>query len=305
VLIQEGTLREGDAFVSKTEFGKTRALINDQGQRVKEAGPSMPVEVIGFSRVPQVSAEFICVEDEKKARSIGEYWIRKERERELSKSSKITLEQLYQKIKEGVKELNVIIKGDVQGSIEALNEALNKLSTPDIKVRIIHSSTGTITETDVMLASASNAIVIGFNVRPDSRVVDIAEQEGIEIKLYDIIYDVIGDMKAAMEGLLEPIYKETDIGRAEVRELFKVPKVGTIAGSYVTEGKITRNANLRLVRDGVLIYNSKANSLRRFKDDVKEVSAGFECGIGIEGFNDIRMGDIIEAYVNEKVERKL
>ena len=305
VLIQEGTLREGDAFVSKTEFGKTRALINDQGQRVKEAGPSMPVEVIGFSRVPQVSAEFICVEDEKKARSIGEYWIRKERERELSKSSKITLEQLYQKIKEGVKELNVIIKGDVQGSIEALNEALNKLSTPDIKVRIIHSSTGTITETDVMLASASNAIVIGFNVRPDSRVVDIAEQEGIEIKLYDIIYDVIGDMKAAMEGLLEPIYKETDIGRAEVRELFKVPKVGTIAGSYVTEGKITRNAHLRLVRDGVLIYNSKANSLRRFKDDVKEVSAGFECGIGIEGFNDIRMGDIIEAYVNEKVERKL
>ena len=305
VLIQEGTLREGDAFVSKTEFGKTRALINDQGQRVKEAGPSMPVEVIGFSRVPQVSAEFIGVEDEKKARSIGEYWIRKERERELSKSSKITLEQLYQKIKEGVKELNVIIKGDVQGSIEALNEALNKLSTPDIKVRIIHSSTGTITETDVMLASASNAIVIGFNVRPDSRVVDIAEQEGIEIKLYDIIYDVIGDMKAAMEGLLEPIYKETDIGRAEVRELFKVPKVGTIAGSYVTEGKITRNANLRLVRDGVLIYNSKANSLRRFKDDVKEVSAGFECGIGIEGFNDIRMGDIIEAYVNEKVERKL
>ena len=305
VLIQEGTLREGDAFVSKTEFGKTRALINDQGQRVKEAGPSMPVEVIGFSRVPQVSAEFICVEDEKKARSIGEYWIRKERERELSKSSKITLEQLYQKIKEGVKELNVIIKGDVQGSIEALNEALNKLSTPDIKVKIIHSSTGAITETDVMLASASNAIVIGFNVRPDSRVVDIAEQEGIEIKLYDIIYDVIGDMKAAMEGLLEPIYKETDIGRAEVRELFKVPKVGTIAGSYVTEGKITRNANLRLVRDGVLIYNSKANSLRRFKDDVKEVSAGFECGIGIEGFNDIRMGDIIEAYVNEKVERKL
>jgi translation initiation factor IF-2 len=305
VLIQEGTLKEGEAFVSKTEFGKARALINDQGQRVKEAGPSMPVEVIGFSRVPQVSAEFIGMEDEKKARSIGEYWIRKERERELSKSSKITLEQLYQKIKEGVKELNVIIKGDVQGSIEALNEALNKLSTPDIKVKIIHSSTGTITETDVMLASASNAIIIGFNVRPDGRVVDIAEQEGVEIKLYDIIYDIIGDMKAAMEGLLEPVYKETDIGRAEVRELFKVPKVGTIAGSYVTEGKITRSANLRLVRDGVLIYKNKVLSLRRFKEDVKEVAAGFECGIGIDGFNDIRMGDIIEAYVNERVERKL
>ncbi|HVO68062.1 MAG TPA: translation initiation factor IF-2 [Syntrophales bacterium] len=305
VLIQEGTLKEGDAFVSKTEFGKVRALINDQGKRVKEAGPSMPVEVIGFSKVPQVSIEFIGVEDEKKARSIGEYWIRKERERELSKSSKITLEQLYQKIKEGVKELNVIIKGDVQGSIEALTEALNKLSTQDIKVKIIHSSTGTITETDVMLASASNAIIIGFNVRPDSRVVDIAEEEGVEIKLYDIIYNVIADMKAAMEGLLEPVYKETDIGRAEVRELFKVPKVGTIAGSYVTDGKITRNANLRLVRDGVLIYNSKVLSLRRFKDDVKEVGVGLECGIGIEGFNDIRVGDIIEAYVSEKVERKL
>lgn len=305
VLIQEGTLKEGDAFVSKTEFGKVRALINDQGKRVKEAGPSMPVEVIGFSKVPQVSMEFIGVEDEKKARSIGEYWIRKERERELSKSSKITLEQLYQKIKEGVKELNVIIKSDIQGSIEALTEAFNKLSTPDIKVKIIHSSTGAITETDVMLASASNAIIIGFNVRPDSRVVDIAEQEGVEIKLYDIIYNVTADMKAAMEGLLEPVYKETDIGRVEVRELFKVPKVGTIAGSYVTDGKITRSANVRLVRDGVLIYSSKVLSLRRFKDDVKEVSAGFECGIGIEGFNDIKIGDIIEAYVKEEVERKL
>lgn len=305
VLIQEGTLKEGDAFVSKTEYGKVRALINDQGDRVREAGPSMPVEVIGFSKVPQVSAEFVCVADEKKARSIGEYWIRKEREKELSKSSKITLEQLYEKIKEGVKELNVIIKGDVQGSIEALTEALTKLSTTDIKLKIIHSSPGTITETDVMLASASNAIIIGFNVRPDSRVLDIAEQEGIEIELYDVIYDVITDMKAAMEGLLEPVYKEIDVGRAEVRELFKVPKVGTIAGSYVTNGKITRNANLRLVRDGVLIYNSKVLSLRRFKDDVKEVTTGAECGIGIEGFNDIRVGDIIEAYINEKVERKL
>ncbi len=305
VLIQEGTLREGDAFVSKTEFGKVRALINDQGQRVKEAGPSMPVEVIGFSRVPQVSAEFISVGDEKKARSIGEYWIRKERERELSKSSKITLEQLYEKIKEGVKELNVIIKGDVQGSIEALTEALIKLGTADIKLKIIHSSTGAITETDVMLASASNAIIIGFNVRPDARVADIAEQEGVEIKLYDVIYDVIADMKAAMEGLLEPVYRAIDIGRADVREIFKVPKVGTIAGSYVTDGKITRNANLRLVRDGVVIYNSKVLSLRRFKDDVKEVATGFECGIGIEGFNDIKVGDVIEAYINERVERKL
>ncbi|HUH65716.1 MAG TPA: translation initiation factor IF-2 [Syntrophales bacterium] len=305
VLIEEGTLRDGDAFVSKTEFGKVRALINDQGQRVETVGPSMPVEVIGFSRVPQVGAEFICVEDEKKARSIGEYWIRKERERELSKSSKITLEQLYQKIKEGVKELNVIIKGDVQGSIEALTDALNKLSTQDIKLKIIHSSTGAITETDVMLASASNAVIIGFNVRPDARVIEIAEQEGVEIKLYEIIYDVIADMKAAMEGLLEPLYKETVIGRAEVRELFKVPKIGTIAGSYVTDGKITRNANLKLVREGVQVYDGKLLSLRRFKDDVREVTEGLECGIGIEGFNDIRVGDVIEAYVNEEIERKL
>jgi translation initiation factor IF-2 len=305
VLIQEGTLKEGDAFVSKTEFGKVRAMIDDQGRRVKEAKPSMPVEVIGFSRVPQVSTEFVTVDDEKKARSIGEYWIRKERERELSISTKITLEQLYQKIKEGVKELNVIVKGDVQGSIEALTEALNKLSTTDIKLKIIHSSTGAITETDVMLASASNAVVIGFNVRPDGKVADIAEQEGVEIKLYDVIYDVIGDMRAAIEGLLDPVYREVVQGRAEVRELFKVPKVGTIAGSYVTDGKITRNSNLKLVRDGVLVYDGKFLSLRRFKDDVKEVASGYECGIGIEGFNDIRVGDTIESYIQERVERKL
>jgi translation initiation factor IF-2 len=305
VLIQEGTLREGDAFVSKSEFGRVRALINDQGKRVKEAGPAMPVEVIGFSGVPQVSAEFTCVDDEKKARSIGEYWMRKERERELSASSKITLEQLYQKIKEGIKELNVIIKGDVQGSIEALSESLNKLSTTDIKVKIIHSSTGTVTETDVMLASASNAVIIGFNVRPDARVIEIAEKEGVDIKLYDIIYNVIADVKAAMEGLLEPVYKEVTQGRAEVRQLFKVPKIGTIAGSYVLDGKITRQSSLKLVRDGVVIYTGKISSLRRLKDDVREVLSGFECGIGIENFNDLREGDIIEAYTSEKVEQKL
>ena len=305
VLIQEGTLREGDAFVSKTESGRVRAMINDQGRRISEAGPSMPVEVIGFSRVPQVSAEFVGVEDEKKARNIADYWIRKERERELSVSSKITLEQLYQKMKEGVKELNVIIKADVQGSIEALIDALNKLSTDDIKLKIIHSSTGTITETDVMLASASNAIIIGFNVRPDARVVEVAEQEGVDIKLYDIIYNVIADVKAAMEGLLEPIYKEVVQGRAEVREIFKVPKVGTIAGSYVTDGKVTRTAALRLLRDGVVVYDGRIASLRRFKDDAREVAAGFECGIGIEGFNDIHVGDVIEAYVKEQIERKL
>ena len=305
VLIQEGTLREGDAFVSRTEFGRVRAMINDQGMRIREAGPSMPVEVIGFSRVPQASSEFICVEDEKKARSIGEYWIRKERERELSVSSKITLEQLYQRMKEGVKELNVILKGDVQGSIEALIDALNKLSTDDIKLRIIHSHTGTITETDVMLASASDAVIIGFNVRPDARVVEVAEQERVDIKLYDIIYNVIADVRAAMEGLLDPIFKEVVQGRAEIREIFRVPKIGAIAGSYVTDGKITRSAGLRLIRDGVVVYEGRIASLRRFKDDAKEVAAGFECGIGIEGFNDIQVADVIEVYVKEQIERKL
>jgi translation initiation factor IF-2 len=305
VLIQQGTLKEGDAFVCKTESGRVRAMINDQGRRIYQAGPAMPVEVIGFSKVPPVSAEFVCVEDEKKARNIAEYWIRKERERELSATSKITLEQLYEKIKEGTKDLNIIVKGDVQGSIEALTEALNKLSTPDIKLKIIHSSTGTITETDVMLASASNAIIIGFNVRPDSRVAEIAEQEGVDIKLYDIIYNVIADVRAAMEGLLEPVFKEVVQGRAEVRDLFKISKVGTIAGCSVLDGKIARNAGLRVVRDGVVAYDGKIASLKRVKDDVREVAAGMECGIGIENFNDLHVGDILEAYIEEKVERKL
>ncbi|PKN04850.1 MAG: translation initiation factor IF-2 [Deltaproteobacteria bacterium HGW-Deltaproteobacteria-9] len=305
VLIQQGTLHEGDSFVSKTEFGRVRAMNNDQGRRVKEAGPAMPVEVIGFSSVPQTGAEFVCVEDEKKARNISDYWIRKTREKELSASSKITLEQLYQKIKEGVKDLNVIIKADVQGSIEAISDALNKLSTEDVQLKAIHSSTGAISETDVMLASASNAIIIGFNVRPDARVSELAEQEGVEIKLYDIIYNVIADVRAAMEGLLEPEYKEVVQGRAEVRELFKVPKVGIIAGCHVTDGKITRAAGIKLVRDSVVVFDGKVLALKRFKDDAKEVLAGFECGISIEGYNDIHVGDVIESYIIETLDRKL
>ncbi|MEN6489808.1 MAG: translation initiation factor IF-2, partial [Smithella sp.] len=287
------------------ESGRVRAMNNDQGKRVKEARPSTPVEVIGFSSVPQTGAEFFVVEDEKKARNIADFWLRKTREKELSASSKITLEQLYEKIKEGVKDFNVIIKGDVQGSIEAISDALHKLSTEDVRIKLIHSSAGAISETDVMLASASNAIIIGFNVRPDARVVEIAHQEGVEIKLYDIIYNVIADVRAAMEGLLEPEYKEVVLGRAEVRETFKVPKVGTIAGCYVTDGKITRTAGLKLVRDSVVVFDGKIMSLKRFKDDAKEVQTGFECGIGIEGFNDIHVGDIIEAYTTEKLERKL
>lgn len=303
VLIQEGTLREGDAFVSKTEFGRVRALNNDQGKRVKEAGPSMPVEVIGFSGVPQVGSEFVAMDDEKKARAISETRIRREREKDLVSSSKITLEQLYEKIREGVKDFNVIIKGDVQGSVEALSESLRKLSDAEVKLKIIHASTGAVTETDVMLASASNAIIIGFNVRPDGRVAELAEQEGIEIKLYDIIYNAIADVKAAMEGSLDPIYKEVVHGRAEVRNTFKVPKIGTVAGCYINEGKIARSHRVRLIRDGVVVYSGKIHSLKRFKDDVKEVLIGFECGISIEGFNDIKVGDAIEGYLEEQVER--
>ena len=305
VLIQEGTLREGDAFSAKTEYGRVRAMINDQGQRVKEAGPAMPVEVIGFSSVPQAGSEFIGVEDEKKAKSISEYWVRKEREKELAASSKVTLEQLYQRIKEGAKDLNVILKADVQGSLEALSEALNKLSTDEIKLKMIHSSTGAITETDVMLASASDAIILGFKVRPDARVVEIAEKEGVEIKLYDVIYNAINDVRAAMEGLLEPEFKEVVQGRAEVRETFRIIKVGTVAGCHVMDGKIPRSANVKLVRDGVVLYDGKIASLKRFKDDAKEVSAGMDCGLGIEGYNDIRVGDVIEAYITEQIERKL
>ncbi|HTZ40136.1 MAG TPA: translation initiation factor IF-2 [Syntrophales bacterium] len=305
VLIQEGTLHEGDAFSAKTEYGRVRAMINDKGQRVKEAGPSTPVEVIGFSSVPQAGSEFIGVEDEKKAKNISEYWVRKEREKELAASSKITLEQLYQRIKEGAKELNVILKADVQGSLEALSEALGKLSTDEIKLKLIHSSTGAITETDIMLASASDAIVLGFKVRPDARVVEIAEKEGVEIKLYDIIYNAINDVRDAMEGLLEPEFKEVVQGRAEVREIFRIAKVGTVAGCNVTDGKIPRSANVKLVRDGVVVFDGKIASLKRFKDDAKEVSAGMDCGLGIEGYNDIRVGDVIEAYVMEQIERKL
>jgi translation initiation factor IF-2 len=274
VIVQEGTLREGDAIVSRTEYGRVRAMSDDTGRRVEEAGPSMPVEVVGFSSVPQVGMDFVCVEDEKRARTIGEYWVRKEREKELSQTSKITLEQLYERIQEGAKELNVIIKADVQGSVEALSDALLKLSTDDVKLKVVHSSAGTITETDVMLASASDAIIIGFKVRPGARVAEIIEKEGVSVKLYDVIYDAISDVRNAMEGLLEPVFEEAVQGRAEVLQVFKVSKVGTIAGSRVTDGKITRNARLRLLRDGVVVHDGSFLSLKRFKDDAKEVVSG-------------------------------
>jgi len=305
ILVRDGTLREGDVFVCRSEYGRVRAMINDKGRRIKEAGPSIPVEVIGFSRVPQVSAEFVVVNDDKKAKAIADHWMRKEREKELASVSKITLEQLYARMKEGTKELNIILKADVQGSIEAITEALNRLSTSDIQIKIIHSSTGNITETDVMLASSADAIVIGFNIKLDPRVMELAADEGVEVKLYHIIYDLVSDVKAAMEGLLEPEYKDVLQGKAEVRQLFRVPRVGTVAGCFVTEGRITRSSSVRVVREGTQIHEGKIASLKRVKDDVREVAAGFECGISLEDFNDLKEGDMIESFITETVERKL
>lgn len=307
VLVQSGTLKGGDVFVSGTQFGRVRALVNDKGERVEAAGPSVPVEVIGFSGVPGAGERFIVLEEERKARQIAEFRQAKQRTSEMAAMKKVTLEDLHTQIQEGVvKELNIVLKADVQGSAEAIADSLEKLSTAVVKLKVIHSSVGAITETDVMLAAASNAIIIGFSVRPEPKASELAQREGVDIRLYNIIYNAIDDIKAAMEGLLEPTLKEKVLGRAEVRQTFHVSKVGTIAGSYVLDGIITRQAEgVRLIRDNVVIYEGKLHSLKRFKDDVREVQAGYECGIGIENFNDIKVGDIIEAYAIEKVAAKL
>lgn len=306
VLVQEGTLKVGDPFVAGIHYGRVRALVDDRGGKVQMAGPSMPVEVLGLPGVPQAGDKFIAVSDEKKAKEIGTYRQMKQRETELSKSSKVSLEDLYSKIKEGeVKELGIIVKADVHGSVEALAESLQKLSTDAIKLKVLHGSVGAITETDVMLAAASNAIIIGFHVRPDAKVQALAEEEGVDVRLYSIIYEVIEDVKKAMEGLLEPTIKEVVLGRAEVRQVFSVPKIGAVAGCFVTDGKIARGAKVRLIRDSIVVHDGKMASLRRFKDDVKEVQSGYECGIGIENYNDIKTGDVIEAYIHEKIAGKL
>ncbi|MEJ5301302.1 MAG: translation initiation factor IF-2 [Thermodesulforhabdaceae bacterium] len=302
VLIQEGTLKLGDAFVCGVHYGKVRNIFNDLGQRIESAGPSMPVEVIGLSGVPQAGDDFAVVADEKQARTLAEYRLRKQREREISLTTKVTLEKLYEQIREGqLKELNLILKTDVQGSLEALAEAIRKLSHPEIKINIIHSATGAINETDIMLASASNAIVIGFNVRPDAKVEEIAQREKVDVRFYNVIYQLIDDIKAAMEGLLEPEYKEKVLGRAEVRQTFHISKVGTVAGCYVTSGVVQRGAKVRVLRDQVVVYDGRIISLKRFKEDAREVKAGFECGILIENFNDIKVGDILEVYTMEEV----
>ena len=307
VLVQSGTLHVGDAFVVGAFSGKVRALIGYTGAKVQQAGPSVPVEVIGLPGVPSAGDVFQAVKDERIAREIAEDRARKQRAAELAGAGKVSLDDLFAKIQEGsVKELSLVIKADVQGSSEALATAVEKLPTDVVKLRVIHNGVGGITESDVLLAAASNAIIIGFNIRPEPKASDLAEKEHVDVRLYTIIYDALNDIKAAMEGLLEPTLKERVLGRAEVRQVFTVSKAGTIAGCYVIDGTITRaSAGVRVIRDNVVVYQGKLGSLRRFKDDVREVQQGYECGIGVENFSDIKTGDVIEAYAIEKIATKL
>jgi translation initiation factor IF-2 len=302
VLVQEGTLKGGDSFVSGMNYGRIRAIMDDRGQKIEKAGPSMPVEVVGFTGLPKAGEAFIVLDDERLAKQIGTYRQQKKREKELARSSKVSLEELYARIQEGeARELNIIVKADAQGSMEAVGSSLEKLSTDSVKVNIVHGGVGGVSETDVNLAVASNAIIIGFNVRPGLKAMQLGEQETVDIRSYSVIYDAVSEVQKAMEGLLEPTFKEKVLGRAEVRATFNIPKVGTVAGSYVVDGKVLRGGRIRLIRDDVVIYDGKVSSLRRFKEDVKDVQQGYECGIGIENFNDVKENDVIESYEYEEV----
>lgn len=304
VLVQNGTLKVGDGVVCGNYFGKIRAMINDRGRRVKVAPPSMPVEILGLPDVPNAGDPFMVFEDEKKGRAIAEKRLAKAKEQERGATNRVTLDDLFKQIQEGeMKELNVIIKADVHGSAEAMKGALEKIDVEGARVKIIHSGVGAITESDIILASASNAIIVGFNVRPEPNARAMAEQEKVDIRLHRVIYNAIEEIEAAMKGLLDPEYEENVVGTAEVRQIFKVSKVGTIAGCYVTEGKVVRDGRVRLIRDGVVIHEGKLDTLKRFKDDVREVAQGYECGLTLENYNDIKEGDIIEVYVIEEVER--
>jgi translation initiation factor IF-2 len=303
VLVQNGTLKVGDVFVSGAAWGRVRSMSDDLGQRAQKAGPSTPVEVTGFNDLPDAGDMLQVVEDESKARGIAEFRAQEQRRRGLAPSqARMSLDQLFTHIQEGeVKELPVVLKADVQGSVEVLREALGKASTEKVKVLVLHSGIGAISTNDVLLASASKAIIIGFNVRPERAAVDLAEKEEVEIRLHTVIYELIDELRKAMTGLLEPTFREVSAGRAEVRDTFKVPKVGTIAGCHVIEGVIPRTAAVRLLRDNRVIYEGKIASLRRFKDDASEVRTGFDCGIGLERFQDFKPGDVIEAYTSEEV----
>jgi len=304
VLVQKGTLKVGDMVVSGTSSGRIRAMLDDKGKRVKKAGPSIPVMILGLSEVPNAGDLLYCVEDEKTARNIADKRRDKIREEQMKLSSKVSLDDLFEKIKMGeIKDLNIIIKADVRGSIEALVQSLNKLDTEEVRINIIHEGVGGITESDIMLASASNAIVIGFNVRPNLNAIDVAKKENVDIRTYRIIYEAIEDIQNAVKGMHAPKIVESVLGRSEVRKTFRLPNGNTIAGIYVLDGKITRNSKVRLLRNDVVIFDGDVSSLKRFKDDAREVLSGFEAGLGLEKYNDIKEGDMLEAYILKEVER--
>jgi translation initiation factor IF-2 len=304
VLVQRGTLKVGDSLVTGATVGRIRAMVDDKGNMVKSAGPSKPVEILGLSEVPEAGELFYAIEDEKVARHLAEKRKIRQKEEQMHATSKVTLDDLFKQIQEGkVKDLNIIIKADVQGSVEAVKQSLEKLSNDEVRVKVIHGGVGAITESDVTLADVSNAIIIGFNVRPGANVADYAENVGVDLRLYSIIYNAIEDIEAAMKGLLEPTFKEVVLGHTEIRQIFKVSGVGSIAGCYVLDGKILRNSDIRIIRDGIVVHEGKLASLKRFKDDAKEVLQGFECGLSIERFNDIKEKDIIESYAMEEVKR--
>ena len=304
VLVQNGTLKQGDVVVAGTSVGKIRIMTDDKGNRIKEAGPSVPVEIVGLSETPEGGELFYAVDDERAAREVVEARKQKIKEENIKAASAVSLDDLFSKISNGeTKSLNIIVKADVQGSVEAVRQSLEKLSNDEVKVSVIHGAVGAVTESDVMLASASGAIIVGFNVRPDSGARVAAEAKNIDMRMYRVIYDAIDEIEAAMKGMLAPKFKEKVTGHAEVRQTFKVSSVGTIAGCYVTDGTVARNNSIRIVRDGIVIYEGQIESLKRFKDDAKEVAAGFECGMSVEKFNDIKEGDVFESFTMEEVER--
>jgi len=301
LLVQNGTLHTGDIIIAGTTVGRVRVMTNDHGQEVKEAGPSMPVEITGLDEVPSAGDTVNAVADERLARVLVEQRRHDLKEKEFQSYQKVTLDNLFSQIEQGeMKELAIVVKADVQGSVEAVKQSLEKLTNDEVRVRVIHGGVGAVSKSDVMLANASNAIIIGFNVRPDPVARDSAEEEGVEIRTYRIIYDAIDDVTQAMKGMLAPKYRDVDLGRVEVRQVYKISSVGTVAGCYVTEGKVTRASMIRVVRDGIVIAEDQIDSLRRFKDDVKEVAQGYECGIGLNKFNDVKEGDVFEAYIVEE-----
>jgi translation initiation factor IF-2 len=305
VLVQDGTLRVGDPFVTGLHHGKVRALIDDRGERVAEAGPSIPVEVLGCSGLPEAGDPFFVVQDERKAKMLSALRMEKSRQAGVASQAKMSLEDLYEKIRQDeIEELNLILKADVQGSVEALAESLERLSNEEVRIKVLHSGVGGVTESDVMLASASNALILGFNVRAEPKAMSLAEQEKVDIRFYTVIYDAVSDVEDAITGMLKPVYKEVLLGHAEIRETFNMQRVGTIAGSYILDGKMERNARVRLLRDNVVVHEGRIASLRRFKEDVKEVLAGYECGIRMENYNDVKAGDVIESYTLEQVVKR-